>query len=187
MVLVDNSRSMQPYKAEVTSVLRNMAFILGKADPDGLDVALTFESEKIEHNRRTEKLVEFVEGRFQKGAQSRCFIGASLQALVNRILKDLPENAGEKQKSRIQRFMSSKKRPVSLYVLTNGIWDPSAREGVCGAHIPIMQLMTELRNRNLERSQVAIQFIRFGDDPVGVKRLNGLDNLVKDHESLSNL
>lgn len=179
IILIDNSTSMQKYKKEVIEAFINLAHILEKADEDGLDVICTSDWERKEHGRRAESLVAYVESNFFKGGDS-CFIEKSLLSLITEIIKDLPSNVAKQNrnffKSRLTRKV--KGRPTSIYVLTNGVWNTSAaaRDGVCGADNPIRQLIRELQARNLHRSQVSLQFIRFGNDATGIKRLTSLDD-----------
>lgn len=167
---------MQNFKSEILHDLENMMYILSQADPNGLDIILTSDPEKMEHNKSPEKLLRFVDNNFHQGAVGHCFIERSLALLTQRIIENLPSGPGEKK--RFMSFNKSKGRPINVYVLTNGIWDPTVRDGarVCGADRPITQLIKELEKRNLHKSQVAIQFVRFGNDPVGIERLVYLDD-----------
>lgn len=177
--LIDNSRSMQQHKKEVIETLINLSHILEKADEDGLDVICASDWERKEHHRRAESLVAYVENNFYKGGDS-CFIEKSLLSLTTKIITDLPSNVARPSRNFFMSRLGRKNRgrPTSIYVLTNGVWNPSAaaRDGVCGADNPIRQLMRELRDRNLHRSQVSLQFIRFGNDATGIRRLTSLDD-----------
>ncbi|ROW17218.1 hypothetical protein VPNG_01208 [Cytospora leucostoma] len=181
--LIDNSRSMLPFEKQVIDTFANLAHILEKADDDGLDVMCTSQSGRFEHDRRTERLVSFVQSSFQKGTRDRCFIEASLHFLISKVIQDLPSGAGAWPK-RGRGFMGLigkkyKGRPISIYVLTNGVWDSPQSTSMCGADGPIRQLIKELKKRNLHRNQVSIQFIRFGNDETGIKRLTYLDDELK--------
>lgn len=60
---------------------------------------------------------------------------------------------------------------MSLYVLTDGIWKPPA-----DASTSIRSLVKELQELGFGKAQVAIQFIRFGEDPDALRRLEALDD-----------
>lgn len=168
---------MREFKGQVLETFANLAHILEAADPNGLDVLCTSDPGNMQHNKATEKLVQFVQSNFDKGASSACFIERALKTLADKVIGKLPSGPGEKKRL-IPWVKNDKVRPISIYVLTSGVWDSSAgaREGTCGAERPIRQLITELQSRNLHKSQVAIQFIRFGSHPTGIERLKHLDD-----------
>lgn len=176
--LIDNSKSMQQHKEAVIDTFINLAHILEKADDDGLDVFCTSDWERKQHGRRAGGLAAFVESQFPKG-DDPCFIENSLLALTTKIIQNLPSKETKKSQNFMSRFgKKSKGRETSIYVMTNGVWNssPAARSGVCGADNPIRQLIRELQDRNLHRSRVSFQFLRFGNDPTGIRRLTSLDD-----------
>lgn len=170
---------MREFKSQVLDVFANLASILEAADPNGLDVMCTSDPENMQHSKATDKLFQFVQSNFDKGASTNCFIERALKTLAGKVIGKLPSGPGEKKRLR-HWIKNDKTRPISIYVLTSGVWDssPANREGTCGAERPINQLITELKNRNLHKSQVAIQFIRFGDHPTGIERLTFLDDCL---------
>ncbi|KAI3392354.1 hypothetical protein diail_5834 [Diaporthe ilicicola] len=177
ILVVDNSKLMRKVKPEVLRVFSSLAHVLEAADPNGLDVICTSDPGNMQNSRTTEKLVRFVQSNFDKGANAPCFIETALKTLVDKVIDKLPSGPGERKTLR-SVFKTEKVRPISIYVLTTGVWDPTpaAKDGTCGAERPINQLINELRSRNLHKSQVAIQFIRFGNDPTGMGRLKILDD-----------
>ncbi|KAJ0125346.1 hypothetical protein J7T55_006692 [Diaporthe amygdali] len=177
ILMIDNSKHMREFKVQVLNVFANLAHILEAADPNGLDVICTSDPGNMQHNRATERLVQFVQNNYDKGASSPCYIEPALKILVDKIISKLPSGPGEKKGLR-SWIKNESARPISIYVLTSGVWDssPGARDGPCGADRPINQLITELKRRNLHKNQVAFQFIRFGDYATGIERLKFLDN-----------
>ncbi|ROV89219.1 hypothetical protein VMCG_09900 [Cytospora schulzeri] len=176
--LIDNSKSMQQHRKAVIETFTNLAYILEKADEDGLDVLCTSDWGKQEHGRRAKNLAAFVDNNFHKGGDS-CPMENSLLALTTNIIQDLPSKGAKRNRTRMSLFgKKSKGRPTSIYILTNGVWNssPAARDGVYGADRPLRQLIRELQDRNLHKSQVSIQFIRFGNDATGIRRLTSLDD-----------
>ncbi|KUI67132.1 Mitogen-activated protein kinase kinase 1 [Cytospora mali] len=178
--IIDNSKSMQEHKKAVIDTFTTLAYILQDADDDGLDVMFTSNWEEMRHDRRTDNLVAFVNNNFDKYG-ARCFIEKSLHAVITKVIERLPEKEGARRRLVNRLARKNKGRPTSIYILTNGVWDSKAK-GVCGADTPIRQLIRELQSRNLHRSQVAIQFIHFGNDERGSERLKWLDDeLGKDY------
>ena len=170
---------MREFKGQVLDVFANLAHILEAADPNGLDVICTSDPGNMQHHRSSQKLAQFVQSDFDKGASGPCLIERGLDTLVDKVIDKLPTRPGEKKRL-VSWIKSDKARPISIYVLTSGVWDLSAtaREGTCGAERPINRLITELKDRNLRKSQVAIQFIRFGDYQTGIQRLKYLDDCL---------
>lgn len=170
---------MREFKGQVLDVFANLAHILEAADLNGLDVMCTSDPGNMQNSKATDKLVRFVQSNFDKGGTSPCFIETALKTLIDKVIDKLPSGPGERKKL-MARIKNDRVRPVSIYVLTSGVWNSSeaAREGTCGAERPINQLITELQSRNLHKSQVAIQFIRFGNYQTGIDRLTYLDDCL---------
>jgi hypothetical protein len=75
---------------------------------------------------------------------------------------------------------SKKNQGLSIYVLTDGAWQDSPGP-VCGVEEPIRILTKTLtENRQLD-TKVGIQFIRFGNDQLGERRLEILDSQLKEY------
>jgi hypothetical protein len=70
-------------------------------------------------------------------------------------------------------------RALSVYVLTDGVWESPEREGGDYLTETIRKLVEQLKEAGCGREQVGVQFIRFGDDSYGKQRLEALDMLSK--------
>ncbi|KAH8892432.1 hypothetical protein GQ53DRAFT_685738 [Thozetella sp. PMI_491] len=74
------------------------------------------------------------------------------------------------------------KRKMTLLVFTDGVWPGILQEGLV-FNIISTQLMEwygqPLTREMLDTRNLSIQFIGFGDDPVGIKRLQELDDDLK--------
>ena len=62
-------------------------------------------------------------------------------------------------------------RKLSLYVLTDGVWQPNV-----DLVLEIETLVGHLVDRKLTNKQVGIQFIRFGKNPQAIEKLKKLDS-----------
>lgn len=62
-------------------------------------------------------------------------------------------------------------RRLSLYILTDGVWQPG-----CTLVTEIKTLVSLLQEHKLSNKHIGIQFIRFGNDPRGTRRLQKLDS-----------
>ncbi|RSL97519.1 hypothetical protein CEP52_010868 [Fusarium oligoseptatum] len=74
-----------------------------------------------------------------------------------------------------QRLGLKKPKNLTIFVLTDGRWG-EGKEGAAGVENPIMRLINLIHKKGLSRTQVAIQFLRFGDDPHGKRYLTFLDH-----------
>lgn len=70
-------------------------------------------------------------------------------------------------------------RATSLFILTDGKWGSDAC-GACGVQNQILRLM-EFTQQRKSRTLFMVQFVRFGDDPDGIRYLNFLDKLGSAH------
>lgn len=77
----------------------------------------------------------------------------------------------ERQEERNKSFWMRGKavKPLSLYVFTDAAWQG------CDAVAPIEAMIEKQKQLELPKEQVGIQFIRFGNDPTGMERLEYLD------------
>lgn len=62
-------------------------------------------------------------------------------------------------------------RKLSLYVLTDGIWQPNV-----DLVQEIQTLVEHLAEKKLTNKQVGIQFIRFGQNPQAIRKMKRLDS-----------
>ena len=84
--------------------------------------------------------------------------------LLRKYEKDLKRQ--DERKHSFWSMASDSVKPLSLYVLTDGDW-PN-----CNAVRPVEDMIQLGR----PKEQVGIQFVRFGNSPVGEKRLKYLDS-----------
>lgn len=158
---------MAPHRTNVEGVIELLSSLTAPYDPDGLDLYFSTESSK------------------QKPKNPQEF----LKQLRDRPAKGLPDfrqrfaTIVEKYQSRIGKRNTLSKvlhpnstpskgpRPLSLYVLTDGIWDPE-----CTLVTEIKNLVALLLKHHLPNKYVGIQFIRFGKNALAKERLKHLDD-----------
>ncbi|KUJ18189.1 uncharacterized protein LY89DRAFT_41524 [Mollisia scopiformis] len=161
--LVDNSETMIPYWYEATYLLETLLFKLRGLEGNGIDLQFGSSHLKIEgskHSRFFQGFKDIVAAMGSSVAKPKIGNGSNLLfrllAIVNAHLRLIRREGGQ---------------PLLLYVLTDGIWqDESQRDVVAG------NLRETLIRLGHDGPSVAIQFIRFGDDPVAIDRLNRLDD-----------
>jgi hypothetical protein len=168
--LVDNSASMAKEWANAREILEGLSHLLETADPDGMDLYFTNSAEEV-HSRRPKDLLRAFDS-VQKFGQSNMKNSlARISAAYH------PENI--KKRSRTARFMrpwqsKKEKHGVNIYVLTDGMWESDSGD-LCGVDEPIRVLVKKYVEVGLDTGMVGIQFISFGNDKIGLSRLNRLD------------
>lgn len=90
----------------------------------------------------------------------------------------------EKRSRRMSKLFSVAPKlptPLSVYVLTDGVWESPDSAGGEYLEDTLKELIEALRSAGCKRVQVGIQFIRFGSHTHGVERLEALDRLGTTH------
>ena len=136
-------------------------------DPDGIEIRFTMSRGNKKRKRNTAPLLRILDEVPYNGTSNiRTELGDILQDFHAKLRDPKP------MKSIFNRTRST--RPVrcqNLYIFTDGIWQPS-----CDPTRWIKNLVDSLEQNSMEREQFGIQFIRFGNDPDGINRLNQLDS-----------
>lgn len=156
---------MRAHRKNVVKVVSLLAYLLKDSDPNGLDICFTQSTEKM-NSAKSKKLSKVVKQvTFQGISSMRTCLSHLLEEHKNKFrtftLAPGPwykKNAPESQ------------RRLSFYILTDGKWQPDEVGPI------ITALVDRMKELNLLKEHVGIQFIRFGDDPLGIERLNHLDH-----------
>jgi hypothetical protein len=161
--LIDNSKSMAPHKSEVRRALGSLGYLVKKFDPDGIEVFFSRSSRTSRHKDRAVLFALFDSVAFQGNG--------GMETTLAKILDKCTEP------SFLSSIFKGKKAwGVSIYVLTDGVWG-CQNECLCGIPDIIKHTVAKMNNR----AKLGIQFIQFGDDPVGTWRLQELDDGWKKH------
>lgn len=159
---------MSTHWGDVEAVFVVLAKIVKAADPDGIDLHFTMSDEV--HNSKTvwgsnssSKLVKQVRERRHK-LRGTINITYRLDAILGPHIAKL-SNAYSRRGGTI--------RPLNIYVLTDGVWEPGCDPSSTIKNI--VDKLTEFGYSN-DSKQVGIQFISFGNDKNGLKRLKDLDD-----------
>lgn len=167
--LMDDSLSMRPHWNDVISLFSVFAYFAKKLDSNGLEMYFT-----VSDNKKTFKDTTPAVSHLKKiNPNTYSNIDLRLDQILRSYQTDL-----ERQKEPKGYFWPRARevKPLSLYVFTDAAWPG------CDAIAPIEAMIEKLRQLGLPRAQVAIQFIRFGNDPTGIGRLEYLDSgLRKKH------
>lgn len=171
LFLIDDSQSMQKYHAEVVDAFTGLAYVAKEMDPNGIELAF-LSSPRCLYQRRsirntTTDLIKKVQ-RLQYTHDPRLTEMKLGEFFDEAVISKLPNWS-----KRISKFY--RKKPLTLFVFTDGVWDvDSSRKH--NVQYPINKLVDQMKERGVLRPNVAIQLVRFGDDPNGKEYLDHLDN-----------
>lgn len=172
--VIDDAQSMKVHLPDIIRVATAMISLAKKADPDDVELVFTSKPSQIKKKRllkfksQTNDLVAQINNRFAENS--------------------LPNSTNmESQLGTILERVALYGKKTSVYVLTDGKWNDSTEPGG-GVENPIRNLITRLKHNGRNRTAIAIQFIRFGDDKTGSERMAWLDDdLPKSEPALKNL
>jgi hypothetical protein len=157
---------MSQHWNKLISVVSVLAYLLKYTDDDGMDLYFSISQDK--HNAKTSsELVQKLRGKARKGTSD---IGSRLSTILHRYQTYLQEPVSNRR-SLLGKVKPKLKKALNVYILTDAIWQPHS-----DATEPIASLITMLKKSDYPRKQVGIQFIRFGDDPGGIDKLEHLDS-----------
>lgn len=157
---------MAQYRQEVRRVLELLSALVQPYDPDGLDLYFSTSNARLKPKSNKEMLDIFDE---------QLFYGIpDFRDRFSTIIQRFQDQLGKKNlfsKIRHPKSTPSKgPRRLSLYVLTDGVWQPK------GELVEEMRtLVDQLKRHGLPHKYIGIQFIRFGRDTKGKQRLRTLD------------
>ena len=157
---------MQPYWRHVKELLEPLTYLVKDGDPDGAELYFTVSTNR-KQSKKSSDLVALV-GRHQPigNTDIRHRLGTILQKYCAS-LRDQVVPAGSWQSRPVARA-------ATIYVLTDGKW-----AGGTNACDIIEDTLNVLKSLKCDRKQLGIQFISFGQDVDGLKRLEDLDDFGK--------
>ncbi|KAI9866765.1 MAG: hypothetical protein M1813_000707 [Trichoglossum hirsutum] len=162
--LIDDSGSMVEHWNDVITLFQTLGYMVKLRDPDGIELQFMNSALKSK-SRNTTPLLEKLKKVVPKG-------NSDISIRLDQILQDyefkLQTQSG--QRSTFSSKPAGPIRPMTIYVLTDGVWQPQCEYGA-----PIRRFVTMLEKRGLPEKQVGIQFIPFGNNPAGRDKLDHLD------------
>ncbi|KAI1429688.1 kinase-like domain-containing protein [Xylaria sp. FL1777] len=180
--IFDNSASMAPHWGDVKRTADALTYILKDVDPDGFEIHMTNYGDHLKRNKRNGLFGNFG---YLDQHRPRPDLGVcAMETVLSNILGGVVKKALAPS-SRFDRLRSRQIRGVSVYVFTNGVWeDRRSRDGSSpgeagGVENAIKTAVKSLQDANRMRPFLSIQFISFGDDPEGRRRMRWLDDGIK--------
>ena len=160
---MDDSSSMKEHWDDVVSLFSVFAYFVKRLDDDGLEMYFTV-SEHKESFKDTSPAVSHLKS-MRPGSVS------NIDIRLGKILRKYQTDLEDHKQRRGPLFLRPKPvKHLSLYVFTDAAWPGS------DAVAPVEAMIEKQMQLSLPKDSVAIQFIRFGDDPTGIDRLEYLDS-----------
>lgn len=161
--LFDNSGSMKDHWRDALRVFLALGYIVKGKDPDGMEIRTTMDPSFKKRSKKRRPLLNAL-------SNDRLGGQCDISLTFSQILRELHlENIKNSQGSRF--LWRKQKVGVNIYILTDGVWE----EG--NEWLPTMiESIQNLITNGMQRGQLGIQFIQFGNDPTGTQRLQMLDD-----------
>lgn len=155
--LIDDSLSMKEYWPQVRKTFEVLGYIVKCAGPNGIELFFTDSKGCYRHKDRKRLLRHFDAVQLRRQGD----MGPALSRILDQCMKSRPwEAIGIQHKS-----------AVNIYVLTDGVWN--GEDGsLCGIPDAIKQTVEKMATKN----SIGIQFIQFGHNQTGTRRLETLDD-----------
>jgi hypothetical protein len=163
---IEDSPSMNKHRDKIKKAFTALSYVAKGIDSDGVELVFASDPNNIKKSSHTRVLIEALDNK--PFGQNQGSFEKNLDLLVDNIVNRLTRF----------RIRGSWKKPLSVLIFTDGCWGDNRPEAA-GIQRPIKNLMRQLQEKGVSRTQVSIQFVRFGDDGNGKQYLNYLDDMGK--------
>ncbi|KAF5641654.1 acriflavine sensitivity control ACR-2 [Fusarium sp. NRRL 52700] len=155
ILVIDDYESMREHKRNVKETAKVISYSVKVCDKDGMD--LFFASDSC--NPRKCQSSSDVEAKIKnkETVSGRCDMKKSLGDVMDHV-------------------KANGMKPTGIYIFTDGIWDPDREPEVKDVIHESVKLLIE---KGAKPADLMFQFIQFGRDPEGSKRLKFLDDGCK--------
>lgn len=165
---VENSHSMHNHFQQIEKCLQVYAYIIKGIDKNGFEVVFASNPTNVTKHTTSTSFKELFCKQDWTQANAEDKFGTFVDEVI---MQRLP--------ARWKRGILRPKK-LSVFVLTDGRWGNISSQA-CGMQRPIQKLIYKMKERGVEahRTQVSIQFMRFGDEEAGIRYLDYLDQMGK--------
>jgi hypothetical protein len=169
-------------ESEVADYIDVLGYMVKRYDPDGIDLHYFNSTEVIKRCKETKRLISSVKGtKFAGLSNPQGTLKSILEAYISKLKAYTDYQKRGRRMSRLFSTTPKLPKPLSVYVLTDGVWESPNSAGGEYLEETLKELIEALRSAGCKRVQVGIQFIRFGSHTHGVQRLEALDRLGTSH------
>ena len=152
---------MNAHWAQVKKVFGLLSYMVRDCDPNGLDLYFTNTSKTFK-SKNMDTLMGELSTRKPNGLPD-------MRSRFGSIIEKYQNKFGKRKLSSF--FRESDPRKLSLYVLTDAVWQPKI-----DLTTTVRTLVSSLEDHKLTNKQIGIQFIRFGNYSDSIQRLKNLDS-----------
>ncbi|KAK7993275.1 hypothetical protein PG989_006656 [Apiospora arundinis] len=162
LFVIDDSSSMRRHKEFIIDISRALIAMARKVVPDRVEIVFTSNPAK------------FIKDKYY-------LLGRGPNHLVGKIRTHFSKSSTvnstnmESRMGQILDQVGRSKKPTSVYIMTDGVWQPSSSPAG-GLEVPIRNLVGRLVQSSRNRDFVTLQFIQFGHDLLGTERLRYLND-----------
>ncbi|KAG5814442.1 hypothetical protein H9Q74_002676 [Fusarium xylarioides] len=171
--IIDDSETMRDREREVLKVLEVLVWLVWKIDQSGPEIRFTSKPDKkfpIERRPRFLLKMELMRDALDK------FINPVRQWLSGNDAETLCNMKHSFNQIFSDANMVDPKRPTSVIILTDGIWEQGGSLEEKGVEACITKIIKRMEDKGIGDTAFAFQFVSFGNDPVGLRRLKYLDD-----------
>ena len=173
--IIDDSETMRDREREVLKVLEVLVWLVWKIDQSGPEIRFTSKPDKkfpIERRPRVLLKMELMRNALDK------FINPVRQWLSGNDAETLCNMKHSFNQIFSDASMVDPKRPTSVIVLTDGIWEKGGSLEEKGVEACITKIIKRMEDKGIGDTAFAFQFVSFGDDRAGLARMTYLDDIA---------
>ncbi|KAI0465833.1 kinase-like domain-containing protein [Xylaria cf. heliscus] len=178
--VIDNSASMYMNWPSVQRTAQALSYLLGAFGPPEFKFCMT--NSPVNIVTRNWRSLFNDDGVFYKHRPSDNHGKCQMEVILSNVLSSVVDKATMCRSSWLPR-KPQKVEGVDIYILTDGVWEPNPIPGchdeAGGVDNAIATVIKSIRGLRLPRTFLSIQFIRFGRNPDGIRRLRWLDDGIK--------
>ncbi|KAL2213298.1 kinase-like protein [Sarocladium strictum] len=167
---IDTSRTMSGHQREARAALRLYGSLTKRIDQNGLELTFSSSPRTVLKTRdSTPLLASFDQQKWEQVAFEDSFSTFIDYNIIPRL--PLPFKIGPFERTRYRKR-------ISIFVFTDGRWG-RGKDKACGIERLMENLIRKMTENGVQvtRTQISIQFMRFGDDEDGIRYLDYLDHL----------
>lgn len=175
IILIENSVATGRHRKTLRRILPALLKVAEHLDPDGVEVAFTSNPEILYRKRDFMKL----ESEQQYSHSTTC-IENMIETFLDEAAMPRLKALGQRKSSTIgklaRKFMGFSQNPLTIIILTTGGWG-GAREGAAGVETAISRLIKGMKEHDVGRTKIALQFLQLDNNETGKRYLKYLDEM----------
>ncbi|KAG8532872.1 uncharacterized protein KY384_002750 [Bacidia gigantensis] len=165
---IDIGKSMAEHSAQVREVVELLFYMVEHKDPDGVDLYFSAITPKRFKVKNKKQILDALDD--HPSVRENPEIRHRLASILGHYKTKFGQRQLLDKVTHWNATPSRGPRKLSLYVLTDGVWQPDT-----DLVLEIQDMVDHLEQHKLRDKQIGIQFIQFGNDPIGTARLRHLD------------